>query len=81
MSDPITRPTSQPATQRTTQPITISCHDCRMLDTPTCQDCVVSFILDRAPDDAVVIDTEEARAVRMLGDVGLVPRLRHRRAG
>jgi len=62
-------------------PITISCHDCRMLDTPTCQDCVVSFILDRAPDDAVVIDTEEARAVRMLGDVGLVPRLRHRRAG
>jgi hypothetical protein len=52
-----------------------------MLDTPTCQDCVVSFILDRAPDDAVVIDAEEARAVRMLGDVGLVPRLRHVRAG
>ena len=32
-------------------PITISCHDCSMLDTPTCEDCVVSFILDRAPDD------------------------------
>jgi len=48
-----------------------------MLDTPTCEDCVVSFILDRAPDDAVVIDAQEARAVRMLGDVGLVPRLRH----
>ncbi|TMM17359.1 MAG: hypothetical protein E6G01_06465 [Actinobacteria bacterium] len=58
-------------------PITISCHDCSMLDTPTCEDCVVSFILDRAPDDAVVIDAQEARAVRMLGDVGLVPRLRH----
>jgi hypothetical protein len=61
--------------------ITISCDDCTMLDTTTCDDCVVSFILDRAPDDAVVIDAEEARAVRMLGDVGLVPRLRHVRAG
>ena len=62
-------------------PITISCHDCSMLDTPTCQDCVVSFILDREPDDAVVIDADEARAVRMLGAVGLVPHLRHTRAG
>lgn len=61
--------------------ITISCDDCTMLDTPACEDCVVSFILDRSPDDAVVIDAEEARAVRMLGDVGLVPRLRHERAG
>jgi hypothetical protein len=61
--------------------ITISCHDCSMLDTAACPDCVVSFILDRTPDDAVVIDADEARAVRMLGDVGLVPRLRHTRAG
>ena len=59
--------------------ITISCHDCSMLDTAACQDCVVSFILDREPDDAVVIDADEARAVRMLGDVGLVPHLRHTR--
>jgi hypothetical protein len=42
---------------------------------------VVSFILDRTPGDAVVIDADEARAVRMLGDVGLVPHLRHTRAG
>jgi hypothetical protein len=61
--------------------ITISCQDCSMLDTAACQDCVVSFILDRTPDDAVVIDADEARAVRMLGDVGLVPQLRHTRAG
>lgn len=70
------------ATMRTmSDSITISCDDCTMLDTTTCEDCVVSFILDRAPDDAVVIDAEEARAVRMLGDVGLVPRLRHVPAG
>jgi hypothetical protein len=61
--------------------ITISCADCSMLDTAACQDCVVSFILDRAPDDAVVIDADEVRAVRMLGAVGLVPQLRHTRAG
>jgi hypothetical protein len=70
------------ATMRTmSDSITISCDDCTMLDTTACEDCVVSFILDRAPDDALVIDAEEARAVRMLGDAGLVPRLRHVRAG
>ena len=62
-----------------TAAITISCDDCTMLDTTACDDCVVSFILDREPDDAVVIGTDEARAVRMLGDAGLVPRLRHTR--
>jgi hypothetical protein len=37
---------------------------------------VVSFLLDREPDDAVVIDAAEERAVRMLERAGLVPRLR-----
>jgi hypothetical protein len=59
--------------------LTISCDDCSMLDTTACDDCVVSFILDRGQDEAVVIDADEARAVRMLGDAGLVPRLRHTR--
>jgi hypothetical protein len=34
----------------------------------------VSFILDR-DDGAVVVDAEEARALRRLGEAGLVPLL------
>jgi hypothetical protein len=55
----------------------ISCDDCRMQHTPACDGCVVSFICDREPDDAVVIDVAEARALRLLGRSGLVPPLRH----
>jgi Zn-finger protein len=54
----------------------ISCDDCLMQHTETCKDCVVTFICNREPDDAVVIDVAEARAVRLLGEAGLVPRLR-----
>ncbi len=63
-----------------TPPLTISCGDCVMQHTDACEDCVVTFICDRAPDDAVVIDAAEARAVRLLSGAGLVPVLRHRRA-
>jgi hypothetical protein len=60
----------------------ISCDDCVMQGTSTCDDCVVTFICNRDDDDAVVIDVAEARAVRLLGDAGLVPRLRQvRRTG
>lgn len=60
----------------------IDCADCAMQGTTACDDCVVTFICSRAPDEAVVIDVAEARAMRMLGHAGLVPRLRHvRRTG
>jgi Zn-finger protein len=62
--------------------LVISCDDCAMQHTQACEDCVVSFILNREPGDAVVFDAEEARALRMLTRVGLVPRPRHvRRVG
>ncbi len=48
-----------------------------MEGTEVCSDCVVSFICSREPDDAVVIDVAEARAMRLLAAGGLVPRLRH----
>jgi hypothetical protein len=57
--------------------MTISCDDCTMQDTPACDGCVVSFICDHEPGDAVVIDAAEARAVRLLERSGLVPPLRH----
>jgi len=72
----------QPAQSDDRGPLVISCDECVMQHTDTCDDCLVSFILDRQPGDAVVIDAEEARAVRMLTAVGLVPGPRHvRRAG
>ncbi|HUQ39310.1 MAG TPA: hypothetical protein VM030_04085 [Acidimicrobiales bacterium] len=58
------------------EPLTISCDDCVMQHTDTCDDCVVSFICGREPDDAVIIDADEARAVRLLAGAGLVPELR-----
>jgi len=59
--------------------LTISCDDCTMQGTSACDGCVVTFICGRDPEDAVVIDVEEARALRLLGRSGLVPPLRHRR--
>jgi hypothetical protein len=62
--------------------LTISCDECAMQHTDTCDDCVVSYICGREPGEALVIDVEEARAVRLLAQAGLVPGLRHiRRTG
>lgn len=57
--------------------LTISCDDCTMQGTPACEGCVVTFICGREPDDAIVIDVAEERALRLLGRSGLVPPLRH----
>jgi hypothetical protein len=62
--------------------LSISCDDCTMHDTPVCGDCIVTFLCDREPGEAVVIDVDEARAMRRLEQAGLVPGLRHvRRTG
>ena len=62
--------------------LTIDCDRCSLRETAACDDCVVTFLLGRDPDDAVVIDADEARAMRMLERAGLVPTLRfHTRAG
>lgn len=57
----------------------IDCDDCIMQHTDVCADCLVTFICSREPDEAVVVDVAEIRALRLLGEVGLTPRLRHRR--
>ena len=56
----------------------IDCDECVMQHTSACDDCVVTFIIERQPNDAVVIDFEEERAMRSLQDAGLVPGLRYR---
>jgi hypothetical protein len=62
-----------------TEVLTIDCASCSLEGTDACRDCVVTFLCGREPDEAVVIDVAEARAVRLLGQAGLVPELRHRR--
>ena len=56
----------------------IDCDDCRFQGTDVCQDCLVTFLLERDEDGAVVIPLEEVRAVRLLQDAGLAPKNRHR---
>jgi hypothetical protein len=57
----------------------ISCSDCVMEGTDACADCVVTFLCAREPGEAVIIDVDEARALRLLERGGLAPTLRHRR--
>ena len=52
-----------------------------MQGTSACDDCVVTFLC-AAESGPVVVDFAEARALRLLGDAGLAPKLRHiRRTG
>lgn len=50
-----------------------------MEGTAACADCVVTFLCERDPSDAVVIDVAEVRALKLLAEGGLAPVLRHRR--
>jgi hypothetical protein len=59
------------------EPLRISCDECVMDGTPICADCVVTFLCGREPDDAVIIDVTEERALRLLAESGLAPGLRH----
>ncbi|MCU0312262.1 MAG: hypothetical protein MUE36_15120 [Acidimicrobiales bacterium] len=60
-------------------PLVIDCGDCEMQHTDVCADCLVTYVCSREPDDALVVDVAEVRALRLLADSGLVPELRHRR--
>ena len=62
------------------QPLVIDCDHCVMQHTSACDDCVVTFVCSRQPDEALVIDAAEERAIRLLSQGGLVPTLRHRSA-
>jgi hypothetical protein len=69
-------PDSEPSGLDAAGDLTIDCDCCTLRGTAACDDCVVSFLLEREPEDAVVIDADEARAMRMLERAGLVPSLR-----
>ena len=59
--------------------LVISCDECALDRTTACADCVVSFVLDHEPGDAIIIDAAEERAVRLLAGGGLIPGIRHTR--
>lgn len=74
------------------EPLTISCHECRLDRTSACDDCVVSLLLadelgsdlrlettSRPTSGAVIVDAAEARAMKLLHSAGLVPTLRFER--
>ena len=52
----------------------IDCDDCQMRDL-ACGECVVTVLLS-APTGGVEVDDGERRALDVLADSGLVPRLR-----
>jgi hypothetical protein len=78
---PITRDTVTSDSPEPEGGFTIDCDCCTLRDTTACDDCVVTFLLGREPDDAVVVDADEARAMRMLERAGLVPALRFSQQG
>jgi hypothetical protein len=61
-------------------PLVIDCSDCVVRRTDACDDCIVSFVLDR-PGGAVVFDAAEERALRALRDGGLLSGVRIQRTG
>ncbi|HEV8682881.1 MAG TPA: hypothetical protein VGS09_08925 [Actinomycetota bacterium] len=61
----------------------IDCDQCTKQGTDQCKDCVVTFVLDR-DEGPLIVNADEARALRALGEAGLVPLLKltpRRRAG
>ncbi len=54
----------------------IDCDDCVMQHTSACDDCIVTALIDRPQQGAVVLDLEHERAIRRLQDAGLAPRSR-----
>jgi hypothetical protein len=54
----------------------IDCDDCAMQHTAACDDCIVTALLDRRHDGAVVLSLDEARAIRALQRGGLAPQNR-----
>ena len=57
--------------------ITIDCATCVMRHTSTCDECVVTFLCEREPSEAVLLDLAELQALRRLAVAGLAPSLRH----
>ncbi len=56
--------------------LTISCSCCVRRGTPDCDDCLVSFVIDRHSDE-LQMEPDDMRAAQMLVAEGLVGPLRY----
>jgi len=75
--DPSGSATPEDAVDAKRTDLVLDCDTCAERHTSTCDDCVVTFLLRRRPGEAVVIDLDEHRSLRLLADAGLAPPLRH----
>ncbi|HQU26751.1 MAG TPA: hypothetical protein PLS29_06930 [Acidimicrobiales bacterium] len=57
--------------------ITISCEACVRRSTPECAECLVSFVLDEAPEELTLTEAD-ARVFDLFSAEGLVPTLKYR---
>jgi len=60
-------------------PLVIDCACCELQHSDACRDCVVTYLCEREPGEAVVIQESDVAALRLLHQGGLAPALRHRR--
>ena len=70
-----------PTVNETSPVLIISCDTCIMRNTDACNDCMMSFLCDSHETEAVVLNLQELRDIRLLAQAGLVPTLRHRAVG
>ncbi len=56
--------------------LSISCAGCARRGTPDCADCLVTHVL--GAEEALSLTADDARVAELLGEQGLVPRLRYR---
>ncbi len=57
--------------------VSIDCACCVRQHTDSCDDCVVTFLTNREPNEAVIIDVASFAAMKRLQSAGLIPSLRH----
>jgi hypothetical protein len=76
---PAQEPRPDPHPDRDGPLLRIDCDECILQATDACADCVITFLCGEDAANPVVVDLAEARAMRLLDDVGLVPPLRHSR--
>lgn len=69
--EPSVEPRVEPRDEPSVGTVTIDCDDCAVRG-PGCQDCVVSVLLG-VPE---TLQLDEQRALEVLAEVGLAPRLR-----
>lgn len=60
-----------------TDDLVIDCATCVARHSDACDDCLVTYICDRKPGEAVIISMDEFRSMRTLSNAGLVPTLKH----